>query len=96
MKRLPPPARTAVLGLAILAGHAVLLHVLDGDDVVHRWLAGGHDARPGDLVLIAAFAAVRMVAVVALPGLIGMRLAMLAADAAFRRHDRRRHAVPPA
>lgn len=95
MKRLPVQICSAALWVAILVAHAVLLRQLDGGDVVHRWLAGGHDARGGDLVLIAAFAALRLLAVVALPGIVGMRLAMLAAEAVFRRLDRRRPASAP-
>jgi hypothetical protein len=72
---------SGLLIAAILLAHALLLSSLAKHDAVSRLLAGGRDVQPSTIVLIVSFFIVRVLAVLALPGLILARLGLVVMEA---------------
>lgn len=64
------------IGLLLLV-HRVLLEVLAGGDLVSHIFAGGQNASRGEMALVLVFLLVRLMAVLALPGMILCRLGLI-------------------
>lgn len=64
------------IGLLLLA-HRILLEVLADGDLVSHIFAGGQSASRGEMALVLIFLLVRLLAVLALPGMILCRLGLV-------------------
>ena len=69
---------TAVEAAAVLLLHLLLLHLVARQGTASTLLASGAHAGVLDLLLAAAFLALRLVALLVLPGFVAYRLVLLA------------------
>jgi len=66
--------------LALLVAHRLLLAAMAEGSLISHIFAGGHSASWGEKILVVAFLVVRLLAVLALPGMILSRIGLVWMD----------------
>lgn len=66
--------------VALLVAHRILLGTLAEGSLISHIFAGGQSASRGEMILVVAFLVVRLLAVLALPGMILCRIGLVWMD----------------